>query len=167
MEGVVTKGRKLGDAAEHFSKTLLEAHGYEATFLRNNFPTYDIEAIGSVRFLVSVKAARSRQHIRLGTRASASRLGADGFVFAFMPANGSSDIQFIPGGYRLLIVPGEVAKIDSIALQLSYLKERGKDPEMPYYSLMVKGYSRRDHQREVWARWAEYEDAWYLLPPPR
>jgi hypothetical protein len=83
-----------------------------------------------------------------------------------MPANGSNDIQFIPGGYRLLIVPGEVAKIDSIALQRSYLTERGKDPEAPYYSLMVKGYSRRDHQREVWARWAGYEDAWHLLPPP-
>ena len=100
MESVVTKGRMLGDAAELFAKALLEDRGYTAQLLQNNYPTYDIEVYGSCRFLISVKASRSKQHVRLGTRASAGRLGPDGFVFAFMPLLGRSDLALTEGGYR-------------------------------------------------------------------
>jgi len=157
----------LGDAAELFAITLLEAHGYTAKQLRNNYPTYDIAVDGSCQFLISVKASSSKQHVRLGTRASAGRLEPDGFVFAFMPPDDRDNLILAEGGYKLLIVPGDVARDDSIALQRSYLAERGKDPDSIYYSLMVKGYSRRQHQRDVWARWLRYENAWDLLPQAR
>lgn len=160
----MTDSRALGDAAEAFAKKLLEARGYAASMLPTNSPTYDLEVAGNCRFYVSVKASRSRQHVRLGSLSTVQRLQEGSFVFAFMPIPGRGELMIPDGPYRLLIVPGAVARDDSIALHHSYHAARGTDP-ITGYSLIVKGYSRRQHQRDVWARWAAYEDAWSLLPP--
>lgn len=161
----MSRGKAIGDEAERFASRLLVEHGYSSSLLATNYPTFDLEVFGSESFFVSVKASAEKQHVRLGSRRSARGLVNGSFVFAFMPVPGTNSLSLEGGGYRLLIVPGDVARDDSIALADSYAVHRGIEGEYGY-SLMVKGYSKRTHQVEVWARWASYEDAWHLLPPP-
>jgi hypothetical protein len=158
--------KDLGDHAESVAQILLHQHGYHADLHRVNNPVYDLAVDASTPFNVSVKASRIQQHVRLGTLRSVTQLSAGNFVFAFMPALGSKVIALTDGGYRLLIIPAEVARDDGIAVRNSYLEHRGLDQTYSY-SLMVKGYAKREHQVQVWAQWAKYEDAWHLLPPPK
>ena len=157
------RAKFLGDAAEEFVARLLSDRGYSASLLPTNYPTYDIHVVGSSEFFISVKASASKQHVRLGSRRSVERLTSDSFVFALMPIPGNRELVLCEGGYRLLIIPGDVAKNDSIALSESYAAHRGIAGEYGY-SLMVKGYSKRQHQVEVWSKWASYEDAWASIP---
>lgn len=161
----MTRSKALGDEAEVYACRLLSERGYSPSLLSTNYPTFDIEVCGSRSFFVSVKASAEKQHVRLGTRQSARGLVPGSFVLAFMPVPGTKMLALKKGGYRLLVVPGEIARDDSIAVSDSYAIHRGIEGEYGY-SLMVKGYSKRPHQVEVWARWAAYEDAWHLLPPP-
>ncbi|MCA9232511.1 MAG: hypothetical protein KDA57_17815 [Planctomycetales bacterium] len=161
----MSRTKKLGDEAEVYAARLLSERGYSPSLLPTNYPTFDIEVNGRVSFNVSVKASAEKQHVRLGARRSAKGLTAGSFVFAFMPVPGSKVLTLKKGGYRLLIVPGDIARDDAIALADSYAIHRGIEGEYGY-SLMVKGYSKRPHQVEVWARWAKYEEAWGQLPKP-
>ena len=157
----------LGDAGEDAALRLLHERGYVgARKLPLNTPVVDIEVPGLQPFCVSVKAARVRQHVRLGSYRSVQQLGAADFLFAFLPA-GRGPISFEPGGYQLLILPGEVAREDAYAVTDSYHGERGKlDWQDSYnFPMFVKGYSRRPIQAETWARWLGYRDRWNLLPP--
>ena len=153
----------LGNDGEQYALELLEAHGYTARLLRNNYQTYDIEVVGPRPFLVSVKASKDKQHVRLGAHNSVERLSAGNFVFAFMPTTNSKQIEFRPGGYRLLIVPAEIARKDALAIMRAYREEH---PSASSFSYILKGYSKRRQHPEVWARWAAFEDAWDLLAQP-
>jgi hypothetical protein len=83
-----------------------------------------------------------------------------------MPAIGAREINFAADGFRLLIIPAEVAREDSMAVRKTYLEWKGYDSESYNYSLLVKGYSRREHQVEIWRTWTKFEHAWALLPKP-
>ena len=157
----------LGDAGEDAALRLLHEHGYaEARKLRLNTPVVDIEVAGRSPFRVSVKAARDRQHVRLGSYRSVRQLGPSDFLFAFLPT-GQASISFEPGGYNLLILPGEVAREDAFAGTDSYHAEQGRSDWQDSYnfSMLVKGYSRRPIQAATWARWLGYRERWDLLPP--
>ncbi|MBL8226404.1 MAG: hypothetical protein JNM50_13855 [Chromatiales bacterium] len=156
------RAKQLGDEGEQLAVELLTARGYEAELLPTNHPTYDVVASrGATRFYVSVKVSREKQHVRLGSRASVMRLNAGDFVFAFLP-DGGAEISLRPPGYRLLIIPAEVARTDSLANHDAYWDERGGDRDG--YSVMIKGYERRPAHRQAWLRWQGYQDAWHLLP---
>ena len=156
--------KDLGNRAESVAQLLLRERGYSADLHRINNPVYDLVVDASTRFNVSVKASRTRQHVRLGSLRSVEQLSDGNFVFAFMPSLGRKEISLSNGGYRLFIIPAAIARDDGIAVRDSYLKHRGLDQSYSY-SLMVKGYSKRSHQVQVWSRWAQYEGAWHLLPP--
>ena len=158
--------KDLGDHAESVAQLLLHEHGYTADLHRINNPVYDISVEATRHFNVSVKASRTQQHVRLGSLKSVMQLSAGNFVFAFMPALGRKEISLADGGYRLFIIPAEIARDDGIAVRNSYLELKGKDQSYSY-SLMVKGYTKREHQVQVWSQWAQYESAWHLLPPPK
>jgi hypothetical protein len=92
--------RELGDSAEHFATALLQSRGYQAASLRKNYPTYDLQVDADCTFYVSVKALRTKQHVRLGSLASVNRLSEGNFVFAFLPAIGAREIQLSQGCYH-------------------------------------------------------------------
>ena len=158
--------RDLGDHAESVAQLLLHHHGYNANLHPVNNPVYDLLVDGTPQFNVSVKASRTQQHVRLGSLRSVAQLQAGNFVFAFMPTLGQKEISLTDSDYRLLIIPAEVARDDAIAVRNSYLEHRGLDQSYNY-SLMVKSYARREHQVQVWAKWAQFENAWHLLPKPK
>ena len=158
--------KDLGDHAESLVQLLLHERGYNADLHPINNPVYDLIVDASTPFNVSVKASRTMQHVRLGSLRSVARLSSGNFVFAFMPLVGKREIALAEGKYRLFIIPADVARDDGIATRQSYLQLRELD-ESYSYSLMVKGYSKREHQVQVWSRWAQYENAWHLLPPAR
>ena len=61
--------KQLGDHGEEFTCRLLRQKGFSAELLSVNARTYDIVAgRGADEFLVSVKVAREKQHVRLGAR---------------------------------------------------------------------------------------------------
>jgi Holliday junction resolvase len=160
--GAHARAKQLGDEGERLVVELLRSRGYAAELLPTNYPTYDVVASrGPSMFHVSVKVSREKQHVRLGSRASVMRLSVGNFVFAFLP-DGGPEISLNPPGYRLLIIPAEVAKADSLANHDAYWDERGGDRDA--YSVMIKGYERRPAHRAAWERWQEYRDAWHLLP---
>ncbi len=134
-------GKDLGDHAESVAQLLLSERGYNADLHRINNPVYDLAVEATIPFNVSVKASRTQQHVRLGSLRSVMQLSAGNFVFAFMPSLGRKEIALADGGYRLFIIPAEIAREDGIAIRDSYLALRGLDQSYSY-SLMVKGYAK-------------------------
>ena len=153
--------KELGDNGEDHTCRLLEARGYTAKKLNVNARTYDILATrGEKSFLISVKVSRNKQHVRLGSRRSVLGLEQGNFVFAYLPINGGDIESLDPSLYRLLILPAEMAKADSLSINDAYWSAKQRDPNS--FSVMVKGYG--SHHREMWPRWLNYTDAWSLLP---
>ena len=152
--------KQLGDAGEAHALALLQSRGYEANLLRTNAPTYDLSVSGNgVNFFVSVKVSREKQHVRLGSRNAVLRLVRGNFVFAFLPNDRQELTAFEPGKYRLLILPAQLAKEDSLSIHDAYWAAKGGDAN---YSVMVKGYG--SHHRTMWPKWLSYTDAWNILP---
>jgi hypothetical protein len=152
--------KELGNAGEEHTLQLLAAKGYGANKLPVNAPTYDIEVSrGGMRFFVSVKVSRDKQHVRLGARNSVLRLGAGNFLFAYLPPSGQ-ELSSLASPHTLLILPAAMVKEDSLAIHDAYWIKREKDPNI--FGVMVKGYG--GHHREMWPRWLGYRDAWHLLP---
>jgi hypothetical protein len=153
--------RQLGEAGETYTRALLESKGYSAALLPVNAPTYDLAVSRDGKaFLVSVKVARDKQHVRLGARNSVLGLASGNFVFAYLPPIGGSIRDFHSGAHTLLILPAEVARDDSLSIHDPYWIEKDKDPNI--FSVMVKGYG--SHHRAMWPRWLNYREAWHLLP---
>ena len=152
--------KALGDAGETYACHLLATHGFQATKLHVNAKTYDVEARqGSRVFLISVKVAREKQHVRLGSRRSVTALDDGNFVFAFMPVGKEPIEDFQTSPHKLLILPASVAREDSLCVHDSYWMAKARDPNI--FSVMVKGYG--SHHKSMWPRWLEYQDAWHLL----
>lgn len=154
--------KQLGDAGESHTIRILEDRGYEAIKLEVNAPTYDIRASkNGHEFFISVKVARDKQHVRLGSRRSVLGLEKGNFIFAFMPAEKGGEITALhPDQYRLLILPAEMAREEALSIHDPYWDEKNKAKNG--FSVMVKGYG--SHHKEMWPQWLEYADAWHLLP---
>ena len=152
--------KQLGDAGEQHALELLQSRGYEVLKLPTNAPTYDLQASrGGSTFFISVKVSRDKQHVRLGARASVLRLASGNFVFAFLPSGKEELVSLEPSKYRLLIIPTEVARDDSLRIHDAYWAAKGG---VANYSVMVKGYG--SHHRTMWPTWLSYAEAWNLLP---
>jgi len=152
--------KELGNLGEDHAAALLQARGYEVEKLPVNAPTYDLRVKGkNQEFFVSVKVSREKQHVSIGSRSSVLRLTKGNFVFAFMP-NAVPEITALdPKQYRLLILPAETVRDESLLVHDAYWAEKGGDAG---YRVMVKGYG--SHHRSIWPTWLEYAEAWHLLP---
>ena len=152
--------KELGDHGESYACELLNSRGFDAQLLKVNARTYDLQVRkGDRRFFVSVKVSRDKQHVRLGSRKSVLGLEAGNFVFAFLPAPGSSVDSLAHSAHTLLILPAEIARDDALSVHDAYWMARGKDPNI--FSVMVKAYG--SHHRDMWPRWLTYANAWNLL----
>jgi hypothetical protein len=153
--------KELGNLGEDRAAALLRARGYEVEKLSVNAPTYDLRVKAkSQEFFVSVKVSREKQHVSIGSRSSVLRLTEGNFVFAFMP-NAVPEITALePTQYRLLILPAEMVRDESLSVHDAYWAPRGGDAG---YRVMVKGYG--SHHKSMWPKWLEHAEAWHLLPP--
>jgi hypothetical protein len=153
--------KQLGDAGESLATTLLTQRGYRATLLSPNYPTYDLlVAAQGQEFFVSVKVARKRQHLRLGSRRSVEQLTSGNFVFAFLPRD-SEEVDLASSDYRLLILPASEVREYALNVHDTYWAAKGRADG---FSVMVKAYDPR-HATQ-WQSWSRYEFAWHVLPPP-
>lgn len=162
-----TRASELGHQAERLAQDLLEERGYRVTNLndlRANHPTVDLRVEGATgTFECSVKADRSQWQVRLGR--GIARLPDDAWLIAFIPAVHRQEIRLDPGGYRVLIVPGTVAREDGQLVHEAYLRER--PGASGSFNPAVKFRGQTQVNRDTFARWlAEYEARWDLLPPP-
>ena len=161
--------KTAGDEGEAFVAQLLRARGYTVRHIGGNYPVIDLEVDASRPFRVSVKNSLSRRHVRMGREASILQLRDDDYMFALMPMADSAMIVLQPsGGYDLLIIPGHVAREDALYVHRSYLAgpSRSGQPRTGSAGVMIKEYSSRSQQRQVWERWLHYREAWDQLPPP-
>lgn len=157
--------KELGDDGENFSKSLLESKGFGVRKLPTNSRTYDLAVKnGNGEFFVSVKVARNKQHVRLGTRNSVLGLVPGNFVFAFIPEVGGEIETLSNSMSRLMILPAEMVRDDALSVHEKYWIDRGRDPihDRTTFSVMVKGYG--SHHKAIWPKWLTYRDAWNLLP---
>ena len=159
--------KELGDWGEATAAQLLTKRGYQVDHLGGNYPVVDLLISGASPFRVSVKTSASKQHVRLGTEKSVSNLRDDDFVMAFLP-RGKEPLDLADAVYRLLILPGNVARDDALCVHRNYLAFSRSDGagRTGNAGIIVKGYSRRLDQVETWKRWLTFEDRWDLLPAP-
>ncbi len=165
--------KRIGDAGEAEALRLLQERGYTGFNLNEKQPnawTYDLE-ISTLRgrVKISVKTARAKRDISLGTPRSLERLADEAFVMILMPTAKKHEIQIHPGGYHLLIVPGQVARDEALAMHRDYWGE--ELTKAAKNTVRIKDEVNRPGSRsragQVFARWnATYRDAWHLLPEP-
>jgi len=90
-----------------------------------------------------------------------AQLRDDCVVMALLPSKKGEDIQFVPGGFELLVVPGDVARDESLAAHNHYAASH---PGSASHSVMVKDkVDRNEFTRSgaVFKSWRErYLDAW-------
>jgi len=160
--------KAVGDEGEAFVAELLRGRGYTVHHIGGNYPVIDLEVQASRPFRVSVKTSLSRRHVRMGREASVVQLRQDDYVFALMPIAGSMMTVLQSGGYDLLIIPGDVAREDALHVHRGYLANpsRSGQPRTGGAGVMVKEYSGRPQQRQVWERWLDFREAWSRLPQP-
>jgi hypothetical protein len=162
-----------GDRAETLAADLLRLRGYEVRNLnerRPNYPTYDLETTGAdSTFRISVKARRNVWQINVGKEPAVRRLADDSYVMAFMPEEHGTEIDLDAGRYKLLIVPGNIAREEGLHIHHIYLASPKRDgtPRSPNAGIIVKVNGVTEANRETFRRWLEtYEDAWSILPAP-
>jgi|GEM_PF-3211824 len=154
--------KQLGDLGENHAADLLRSRGYDVEKLPVNAPTYDLRVTGEdAEFFVSVKVSRTKQHVSIGSRASVSRLSSGNFVLAFMPREVPEITNLDPLQYRLLILPAELVRDDSLKVHDAYWAPKGGDAG---YRVMVKGYG--SHHKQMWPVWVGHTEAWHQLPSP-
>jgi hypothetical protein len=164
----------LGVHAEALAAELLGNRGYDVRNLnerRANYPTYDLEVTGrATTFRVSVKARSTEWQINVGKERAVERLSNDSFVMAFLPSEHRQPISLRDHRYRLLIVPGNVARDEGLHQHRVYLSTPKRDgtPRSPSAGVIVKWNGVTEVNRATFRRWlADYEEAWHVLPAPR
>jgi len=158
----------IGNRAEQLATTLLRERGFEVVNLnelRANHPLYDLRAEKNGHTVrVSVKCARAKRELRLGSPRMLRQLADDAVVMAFLPIAKGRDIDLTPGGYELWIIPGAVARDEALAAHDHYAKSH---PGSADHSVMVKDKIDRSPDTRsgaVFHRWCElYRNAWHLL----
>ena len=79
----------------------------------------------------------------------------DCVVMAFLPAERGKEIEFSPGGYEVLIIPGCIAREDGLAVHNHYIATH---PGSADHSVMVKDKVDRNEgtrSRAVFKSWHE------------
>lgn len=159
---------EIGSAWERWVCQQLEARGYGAALHRVNNPTVDIRVTTrTTSFDISVKAGTGVEQIRLGWPESIARLGDQDFVFAILPVAKGAQLSFSPGGQRLWIIPGVIARTEGPQPHFDYLSKPGRNgqPRKASFNVVLKKRGTSPLHADIWARWeAEYQDAWHLLP---
>lgn len=158
----------IGETAEQLAKQLLTEHGFVVVDLnerRRNYPVYDLLAEKDGRSVrVSVKCARAKRELRLGSPASVARIEDGSVLMAFLPRTKGAEIEFISDGYDLLIVPGAIARDESLAAHNHYAATH---PGSKNHSVMVKDKIDRSpgtRSGAVFRTWFEtYKDAWHVF----
>jgi len=135
--------------------------------IQQNHPTYDLEAHRQGhRLKISVKCARAKRDLSLGSPASVRRLEPGSFVFAFLPPSKDREIDIATGAYALWIVPAVAVINDALAAHAHYWhKEPDKLESNP---IRVKDKADKPGGRSisgaVFADWsARFNNAWHLL----
>lgn len=160
-----TREMQLGDEGEEYACELLRARGWTTRRLGLS-KLVDIEASRDGRTVfISVKTSRTKQHARLGPLSIVRQFRDEHVYMILLPAEKLGAIQLSPGGYKLLIVPGRMAREDALYVTETYLSEPKRDGtrRKDTGSVMVKGYSTRPVQKEAWARWLMFQERWDIL----
>jgi len=164
---------QIGDQGEAEALRLLELKGYNVRNLnasRRNHPTYDLEidtSLGNV--LISVKAARAKRDISLGVPRSLQRLADNSFLIVLMPTDQKREIEFVPGGYHFLVVPGGVARREALLMHHHYWGEEAAKAARNTVRIKdeVNRPGSRSRSGHVFLSWNHrFRDAWHLLPSP-
>jgi hypothetical protein len=131
--------QSIGKQTEDLAADLLRQHGFAVRNLneeRFNHPLYDLIAVkNGNEILVSVKCARAKRELRVGSPSILPKMRDDCVVMAFLPTEKGKEIEFSPGGYELLIVPGQVARDEALAAYYHYIATH---PGSVGHSVMVK-----------------------------
>ena len=97
------------------------------------------------------------------------RLSDDSYLMAFMPEKHGAAIDLATGRYKLLIIPGDVARTDGLRIHHLYLASPKRDgtARSPNAGIIVKVNGVTEENRKTFQHWlASYEDAWSTLPAP-
>ena len=130
--------RSIGRQAEDLAADLLRQRGFAVRNLneeRLNYPLYDLAVKNGNEILVSVKCARAKRELRVGSPQMLREMRDDCVVMAFLPVSKSKEIEFSPGGYEVLIIPGCIAREDGLAVHNHYIATH---PGSADHSVMVK-----------------------------
>lgn len=159
---------EIGRLCEDFAISLLQARGFAVRNLndtRKNYPLHDLVVTKSGRSVnVSVKCARAKRELRLGAPHMLAKLADEDVLLAFLPMTKGVDIQFMPGGYELLIVPGMIARDEALAAHNHYAISH---PASKDHTVMIKDKIDRNESTKsgaVFKNWQKlYRDAWHVL----
>ena len=157
--------QSIGRQAETLAESLLRERGFKVRNLneeRSNNPLYDLIAVKNRNEIaISVKCARANRQLRVGSPRMLKQMRDDCVVMAFLPTEKGREIEFCPGGYDLLIIPGRIARDEGLELHKHYVKTH---PGSADHSVMVKDKvdrSERTRSGEVFKRWRDqYLDRW-------
>ena len=157
--------QNIGKQAERLAESLLDERGFEVRDLneeRRNNQLYDLVAVkNGSEIKVSVKCARAKRQFRLGTRERLAKLEEDCVVMVFLPTEKGKEIEFSSGGYELLIIPGHIARDETLEMHDHYVKTH---PGSADHSVMVKDKVDRNERTRsgaVFKSWHEqFLNAW-------
>ncbi|HEX2479930.1 MAG TPA: hypothetical protein VHK45_11670 [Geminicoccaceae bacterium] len=157
--------RSIGRQAEDLAADLLRQRGFAVRNLneeRFNHPLYDLVAVkNGNEILVSVKCARAKRELRVGIPEMLREIRDDFVVMAFLPVSKSKEIEFSPGGYEVLIIPGCIAREEGLAVHDHYIAAHRGSAD---HSVMVKDkVDRNEGTRSgaVFKSWHErFLNAW-------
>jgi hypothetical protein len=160
--------QSIGKQAETLAASLLIQRGFSVRNLneeRPNNPLYDLNATkNGNEILVSVKCARAKRQLRVGSPQMLTKMRDDCVVMAFLPAEQDKEIEFCPGGYELLIVPGQVARDEALAAYYHYIATH---PGSVGHAVMVKDKIDRNERTRsgaVFKCWHErFLNAWDIF----
>jgi hypothetical protein len=149
----------IGEQAETLAADLLRQRGFAVRNLneeRFHYPLYDLVAVkNGNEILVSVKCARAKRELRVGSPQMLRKMRDDCVVMAFLSVSKSKEIEFSPGGYEVLIIPGRVAREEGLAVHDHYIATR---PGSADHSVMVKDKIDRNERTRsgaVFKSWHE------------
>jgi hypothetical protein len=151
--------RSIGRQAEDLAADLLRQRGFVVRNLneeRFNHPLYDLVAVkNGNEMLVSVKCARAKRELRVGSSQMLREMRDDCMVMAFLPVSKSKEIEFSPGGYEVLIIPGQVAREEGLAVHNHYIATH---PGSVGHSVMVKDKIDRNERTRSGAMFKSWHE---------
>ncbi|MBJ7408879.1 MAG: hypothetical protein JHD15_00720 [Phenylobacterium sp.] len=159
----------IGDLAEDHAIRLLQDRGWNVTDLNvetRNHRLYDLRAEKDGRqVMISVKHARAKREIRLGSLRVFRDLQDDDFIIIFLPRQKGAETDIERGDYELWLVPGS-ARHQAIHAHLQYYAM--DEARASGHPIMIKdkvdrpgGKSSSGKAFHTWQ--TAYRDAWHLL----
>jgi hypothetical protein len=160
--------QSIGRQAEILAASLLFQRGFAVRNLneeRFNNPLYDLVAVKNRNEIrVSVKCARAKRQLRLGSPQMLEKMADDCVVMAFLPIEKGKEIEFSSGGYEILIIPGSIARDEALDAHKHYAQTH---PGSADHSVMVKDKIDRNERTRsgaVFKSWHEqFLNAWEIF----